>query len=73
MSFASGDAAIAICDRCSRKRPYKVLVADGNTAGLRVCGDDDCRDPLNPWRLPPIQPDAVTLHFPRPDTPLTMT
>lgn len=44
------------------------LRADGNSPGLRVC--QDCFDPKNPWRLPPIQPDAIILKFPRPDTPL---
>jgi hypothetical protein len=42
------------------------LRADGNSPGLRVC--NDCWDPLNPWRLPAIQPDAIALRFPRPDT-----
>lgn len=68
--YASGQASIAICDRCNRKRPYRALIADGNSPGLRVCGDSDCWDPKNPWRLPPIKPDAITLRFPRPDTPL---
>lgn len=44
------------------------LRADGNSPGLRVCLD--CWDPKNPWRLPPIKPDAITLKFPRPDVPL---
>lgn len=70
MGLSSGRAAIAICDRCSCKRPYQMLVADGNTPGLRVCSDRDCRDPFNPWRLPPIQPDNIILKFPRPDIPL---
>lgn len=70
MGLSDGRASIAICDRCSRKRPYNVLVADGNSPGLRVCGDDDCRDPYNPWRLPPIPPDNFTLQYPRPDVPL---
>lgn len=68
--LARGDASIAICDRCNRKRPYQILIADGNSPGLRVCSDSDCRDPKDPWRLPPIQPDAIALKYPRPDTPL---
>ena len=71
MPLASGNVAIAICDRCNLRRPYQALVADGNSPGLRVCGDRDCLDPMNPWRLPPIAPDAISLKFPRPDTPLT--
>lgn len=70
-SIASGRASIAICDRCNFKYDYMVLRADGNTPGLRVC--PTCWDPKNPWRLPPIQPDALALRFPRPDTPLTET
>lgn len=69
--WASGNASIAICDRCNRKRPYRCLRADGNSPGLRVCSDSDCWDPKNPWRLSPIQPDAITLRYPRPDVPLT--
>lgn len=59
---------IAICDRCSMKYPWKDLVKDGNSPGLRVC--ESCKDPKNPWRLPPIVPDRVALKWSRPDTPL---
>lgn len=69
-AFASGDLAIAICDRCQRKVPYKQLRPDGNSPGLRVCEDPGCWDNKDPWRLPPIQPDALVLRFPRPDVPL---
>ncbi len=68
MPLASGKASIAICDRCNFKFPYMALRPDGNTPGLRVC--EKCWDPKDPWRLPPIQPDAIALRFPRPDTPL---
>lgn len=68
--LASGRASIAICDRCNFKYDYQVLRADGNSPGLRVC--PDCRDPKNPWRLPPLRPDAIALRFPRPDTPLVV-
>lgn len=70
--FAPGDIAIAVCDRCRRKVPYKSLRPDGNSPGLRVCQDMGCWDPKDPWRLPPIQPDAMVLRFPRPDTDLTV-
>lgn len=63
--YAPGDIAIAICDRCSRKMPYRDLMADGNSPGLRVCAED--HDPKDPWRLPPIQPDPIVMRFPRPD------
>lgn len=68
MPLASGRASIAICDRCNFKYPYQELRADGNSPGLRVC--ECCRDPKDPWRLPPTQPDAIALKFPRPDTPI---
>lgn len=66
MPLASGRASIAICDRCNFKYEYQSLRADGNVPALRVC--EDCRDPKDPWRLPPIQPDAIALKKPRPDT-----
>lgn len=68
--YSSGRAAIAVCDRCSRKRPWRALVPDGNSPGLRVCGDSDCWDEKNPWRLPPIVPDPITMRWSRPDIPL---
>ena len=66
--YASGRLSMAICDRCNFKMPYMALSADANTPGLRVC--DDCKDQKNPWRLPPIIPDAIALRWSRPDTPL---
>lgn len=30
----------------------------------------DCFDVKDPWRLPPLTPDAISLKYPRPDTPL---
>lgn len=68
MPLASGRASIAICDICNFKYNYQELRADGNTPGLRVCRE--CFSPKNPWRLPPLQPDAIALKYPRPDTPL---
>lgn len=72
MGISDGRAAIAVCDRCNEKRPYKMLIADGNSRGLRVCKDRDCFDILNPWRLPPIPPDNFNLKYPRPDVPLVV-
>lgn len=70
MPIAQGFASIAICQRCCQKRPYMMLRADGNVPSLRVCSDRDCWDPKDPWRLPPMPPDAIALKYPRPDTPL---
>lgn len=66
---AAGDLAIAICARCSRKKPYTSLRPDGNSPGLRVC-NDGCWDPIDPYRLPARQTESISLQFPRPDTPL---
>jgi hypothetical protein len=57
--------SVAICDRCNRKFPYVDLMPDPNFPGMRVCKDD--LDQFDPWRLPAIQPENITLRFPRPD------
>jgi len=66
--FSSGRVAIAICGRCSCKFPYYQLRQDGNISMLYVCGD--CRDPIDPYRLPARQPDTFQLNHPRPDRDL---
>lgn len=60
--------AIGICDRCRRKFPLLDLLPDPNTPGLRVCRAD--RDQFDPWRLPPRQPEVISLPFARPDAPI---
>ena len=57
--------SVAICDRCSRKFPYADLMPDPHFPGMRVCKDD--LDKFDPWRLPAIQPENITLRHPRPD------
>jgi hypothetical protein len=57
--------SVAICDRCSRKFAYVDLMPDPNFPGMRVCAAD--RDNFDPWRLPAIQTENITLRFPRPD------
>ncbi len=64
---------VAICDRCGFKRYHDELIPDGNSPGLRVCKPQvrfGCWDPLDPYRLPPRQPDKLTLQWTRPDVPL---
>lgn len=64
---------VAICDRCARKRPWGDLVPDGNSPGLKVCArwiKTGCFDQYDPYRLPPRQPDKLTLQWARPDVPL---
>jgi len=60
--------AIAICDRCKRKKPYVSLSPDRNSPGLRVC--DECNDVFDPWRLPAPPVENISLTYPRPDTPI---
>ena len=62
--------SVAICDRCSRKFPYVDLMPDPNFPGMRVCKDD--LDQFDPWRLPAIQTENITLRFPRPDTTIAV-
>jgi len=59
---------IGVCDRCSRKMSLTMLMSDPNSPGLRVCKED--LDQLDPYRLPPRQPDTITLPFVRPDSPI---
>lgn len=68
MATFSNKVAIGICDRCNFKYKNSELRADGNTPGLRVC--ESCWDTKDPWRLPPIRPDAIALKYPRPDVSL---
>lgn len=66
---------IAICDRCNLKRRWDQLIPDGNSPGLRVCMPSvkrGCFDVYDPYRLPPRQPDKLTLQWARPDVPLTV-
>ena len=60
---------IGLCARCSRKMSLDELFSDPNSPGLRVCRED--LDNLDTYRLPPRQPDNITLPFLRPDSPLT--
>lgn len=59
---------IGLCARCSRKFPLNELYSDPNSPGLKVCQED--LDVLDPYRLPPRQPDNLVLPFVRPDVPL---
>lgn len=61
---------IGICARCSRKMFLAELMPDPNAPGLMVCEKD--RDELDPYRLPPREPDNLVLPFVRPDEPLVI-
>jgi hypothetical protein len=63
--------SVAICDRCNRKFAYVDLMPDPNFPGMRVCKDD--LDQFDPWRLPAIQPENITLRHPRPDVSVART
>lgn len=77
--YAGGDIAIAICARCSRKRPYTALGPDPNFHGLRVCIDTpigsngSCADMFDPYRLPARQTEPIVMRFPRPDVSVAPT
>jgi len=58
--------AIAVCVRCKMKKPYVNLRPDGNSPGLRVCGDG-CFDVLDPYRLAARKTERINLRFARPD------
>lgn len=62
--------SVAVCDRCNRKFPYVDLMPDPNFPGMRVCKDD--LDNFDPWRLPAIQTENITLRFPRPDVSIAL-
>jgi hypothetical protein len=64
--------AIAVCDRCKMKKPYVNLRPDGNSPGLRVCGDG-CFDTLDPYRLPARKTERINLRFARPDVSIAAT
>ena len=63
--------SVAICDRCNRKFAYVDLMPDPNAPGMRVCKED--LDQYDPWRLPAIQPENITLRHPRPDVSIART
>lgn len=62
--------SVAICDRCSRKFAYVDLMPDPNFPGMRVCKQD--LDVFDPWRLPAIQTENITLRHPRPDVSIAV-
>jgi len=64
--------AIAVCDRCKMKKPYVNLRPDGNSPGLRVCGDG-CFDVLDPYRLAARKTERINLRFARPDVSVAAT
>jgi hypothetical protein len=43
---------------------------DPNFPGMRVCKDD--LDNFDPWRLPAIKTENISLRFPRPDTSIAI-
>jgi hypothetical protein len=63
--------SVGICDRCNRKMAYVDLMPDPNFPGMRVCKED--LDQFDPWRLPAIQPENITLRHPRPDVSIART
>lgn len=62
--------SVAVCDRCNRKFPYGDLMPDPNFPGMRVCKED--LDNFDPWRLPALQTENISLRFPRPDVSVAL-
>lgn len=60
---------IGLCGRCSGKFSLDQLFDDPNYPGLKVCAGD--MDQFDPYRLPPREPDIITLEFYRPDTDIS--
>jgi len=63
--YASGRNAVAICDRCAKKIPYRELQYDGQVPELSVC--PDCWDPKHPQEYLPDTFDPITLYDPTGD------
>lgn len=59
---------IALCARCGIVHSLDDLFDDPNYPGLKVCRKD--MDEYDPYRLPPREPDQISLLFARPDVPL---
>ena len=63
MTFANGNRAIALCDRCGQQYKYLQLRQEWN--GLFTC--PDCFEPKHPQLDPGYHPaDAIALKDPRP-------
>jgi len=63
--YARGHHALAICERCSKKRLRRHLVYDGQYQDLLVC--PECWDPKHPQEyLPPVT-DPVVIYDPTGD------
>ena len=63
MTFANGNRAIALCDRCGQQYKYLQLRQEWN--GLITC--PDCFEPIHPQLDPGYHPaDAIALKDPRP-------
>lgn len=70
MPFATGKAAIAICDRCGQQYDYLQLRLEWQ--GLKTC--PSCWETKHPQLGPfivPIEPQA--LYKPRPEKPMALT
>lgn len=68
-TYASGQWAIAICDRCGWKYPWKALATEPGT-GWKVCSTcNDGRWSLvaHPQNYPAVGTDAIALPWARPD------
>lgn len=58
--------ANGICDRCRLRMANADMVEDKDKPG--IWGHPECMDGIDPWKLPPRQPEDVTVQHPRRDT-----
>lgn len=63
--YARGEKAVAICERCAKKVPYKSLRYDGQYPDLQVC--PECWDPKHPQEYLEDVFDPITLRDPTGD------
>lgn len=63
--FSGGKWAWSICDRCGLRYDYTAVRTETDT-NFRVCLD--CLDEPNPYLRLKVEPDAIALLYPRPDT-----
>lgn len=64
---------VGLCGRCGLKFSTDDLYDDPNYPGIKVCIKNHDMDDYDPYRLPPREPDQITLEFVRPDFPVVPT
>jgi hypothetical protein len=63
--YATGNSALAECQRCGLRLPYRDLVEDGHIPGLLV--HPECYEPQHPQEIPVRATDPIALYRPAPE------